>query len=369
MEIDKLSPHIVVSDERAAGIGSESDGDTVCKALLGAVDYALKDYLAVELRKLSGVAYGAIKQRIGKRRRKGRYERRVLLFEERDYFVIRLCAMLDGVDAVFKRNAHALGTLDMGGDYKSALVRLVASRLDILGGHLQHAGLALDLCIKHAAGYHELYQIRLILGNLRDEVSRLLCALGDIGKRTRHVSVRDGDSHVSREYSRTDGFSGVYIIADARIGVFNSADGSDGCNAAVELHLSRAAADSLDYLAEKIVARHDFDKLLRVGFLLLRLSARGKMDMHIDKAGHYVLSAEVYLLISGGIRARVDYGGYLLAVDKNYFTGLGLHILSAVENNAVYECVFHFRFLLEITCIFSALSAIRRGGYSCGSYV
>ena len=68
----------------------------------------------------------------------------------------------------------------MGGDHKSALMCLVARRLDILGGHLQHAGLTLVLCIKHAAGYHELYQIRLILGNLRDEVSRLLCALGYI---------------------------------------------------------------------------------------------------------------------------------------------------------------------------------------------
>lgn len=88
--------------------------------------------------------------------------------------------------------------------------------------------------------------------------------------------------------------------------------------------------------------------------------------MHIDKAGHYVLSAEVYLLISGCIRARVDYGGYLLAVDKNNLTGLGLHILSAVENNAVYECVFHFRFLLEITCIFSALSAISEADIHAG---
>ena len=77
VEIDKLSPHIVVGDERAAGIGSETDGDTVCKALLRAVDYALKDDLAVELRKLGRVADGAIEQRIGKRGRKGRYERRV----------------------------------------------------------------------------------------------------------------------------------------------------------------------------------------------------------------------------------------------------------------------------------------------------
>ena len=72
MKIDKLSPHIVVRDERAAGVGSETDGNTVCKALFGAVDYALKDHLAVELRKLGGVAYGAVKQRKGKRGRERR---------------------------------------------------------------------------------------------------------------------------------------------------------------------------------------------------------------------------------------------------------------------------------------------------------
>ena len=91
--------------------------------------------------------------------------------------------------------------------------------------------------------------------------------------------------------------------------------------------------------------------------------------MHIDKTGHNVLSAEVYLLISGDIRARVDYGGYLLAVDKNNLAGLRFHILRAVENHAAYKCIFHSRSLLEICCIFSARAVIRRSGYSCGRYI
>ena len=91
--------------------------------------------------------------------------------------------------------------------------------------------------------------------------------------------------------------------------------------------------------------------------------------MHIDKTGHNVLSAEVYLLISGDIRARVDYGGYLLVVDKNNLAGLRFHILRAVENHAVYKCIFHSRSLLEICCIFSARAVIRRSVYSYGSYI
>ena len=156
------------------------------------------------------------------------------------------------------------------------------------------------------------------------------------------MSVRDGDSHICGEDSRADCLAGVYIVADARIGVLNSADGSYGRNSAVELHLSRAAADGLDYLAEKIVARHYLNELLRVGLLLLRLAARGKVEMHIDKTGHYIFSAEVYLLVSGDVRVPVNNGGYLLAIDKNYLAGLRLHILSTVENDAVYKCVFHF---------------------------
>ena len=252
VEIDKLSPHIVVCDERAAGVGSEPDGNPVCKALLGAVDDALKDDRAVVLLDLSRVGDGTVKQRVGQGRRDRCAEKRGARLEQADHLVIRLCAVLDGVNAVFKRDAHALGALDVGGDHKPALVRLVASCLDIFGRHFQHARLALDFCVQHAAGYHELDQIRLIFCDLRDEISRLFRALGDISERASHVPVRDGDRHISREYSRTDRLPGVYIVADARIGIFNAADRSDGCNAAVELHLRRAAADSREEMSREM---------------------------------------------------------------------------------------------------------------------
>lgn len=76
-EIDKLSPHIVVGDEGAAGVGPQTDGNAVFKALPGAIDYALKYDLAVELRELGRMADGAIEQRIGKRGRNCRDKRRV----------------------------------------------------------------------------------------------------------------------------------------------------------------------------------------------------------------------------------------------------------------------------------------------------
>ena len=81
----------------------------------------------------------------------------MLLLKEGDYLVIRLSAVLYSVHAVFKRNAHTLGAFDMGGYYESALMRLVARSLDYLGRHFQRARLALDLCVKHTAGYHKLY--------------------------------------------------------------------------------------------------------------------------------------------------------------------------------------------------------------------
>ena len=109
MEIEQLPPEIVLRDPWAADIVSEDDRNAVCQRRLRALDDAFKDDVAVVLLDLGGIGDAAVKQRVGKRGRERRAEKRTAAFEQLDHFIIRLCAVLDGVDAVLQRNLHAFG--------------------------------------------------------------------------------------------------------------------------------------------------------------------------------------------------------------------------------------------------------------------
>ena len=129
VEIKQLAPEIILGDPRAADVVAEHDGNVVGKRGLRAVDDALKDDRAVVLLDLSRVGDGTVKQRVGQGRRDRRAEKRAGIFEQAQDLRVRLCAVLDGVNAVFERDLDTLGALDMRGDRQAKAVRLVAGSL------------------------------------------------------------------------------------------------------------------------------------------------------------------------------------------------------------------------------------------------
>ena len=77
--------------------------------------------------------------------------------------------MLDGIHAVLQRDDHTLGAFNVRCDEHAERMRLVARGLNERGGHAQHARLAHDLGIQHAAGDHQLDEVGLVPGDLLDE--------------------------------------------------------------------------------------------------------------------------------------------------------------------------------------------------------
>ena len=255
--------------------------------------------------------------------------------------LVRLCAVLYGVNAVFERDAHALRTLHMRGDLVAQPVRLVTRGLDVLGRHLQRARLALHGRVQHAAGYHQLYKIWLAGSNLRDKIFRLLGAVRLIRKRACHMPAGHGDRHVRREDARADVLPGLYPVAYLAVVLHDAADGADGGDAAHELGLGVRGADNLDHAPHERGARDGLYKLGIIGLLFLRAAGGRQVQMQVYKPRHNILAAEIYLLAVRALAARGDNADYLLAVGDDAHALLRLHIFAAVEYNAVYIRSFH----------------------------
>ena len=294
-----------------------------------------------------GVGNAAIKERIRQRRGDGGAEECAPLAEQLDYMLVGLCAVLDGVDTVLKGDAHALGGFDMGGDGVARFVSLVADRLDHLGRHFKLAGDAFFFGVEHAAGYHQLNDIDLLLLRLFKAGESLVNIVSSYRNGARHVAAGHGDALICGEDTGAVLAPRRYLVSEASVEICKAADGAYGRDAAEQLELRKGGDHFVCHSPGKPRAHYRLDELLVVALLLLRLAVACKMHMHIDESGHYVLALQIDLGVAVGhslIRHDIDY---LFAVGEDRQTLFGLHILCAVEEPAVHKCVFH---------IFSSLS-------------
>ena len=149
-------------DVRAADVRAETDWHARGEVCLCERDDAVEDDLAVFLLLIRRVRNAAVEERVGQGGGNGRNLERLALLEERDHFIAWLRAVLDGVDAVLQRDHHALRALNVRRDDHAERMCLVARGLDKLGLHAQHARLAHNFGVQHAAGDHQLDKVYLL---------------------------------------------------------------------------------------------------------------------------------------------------------------------------------------------------------------
>ena len=329
-------------DIGAAGVRAEADRNAVCQIFPRHGDDAVKDDLAVLLLLVGRVGDTAVKKRIGQRGRERRDLERALLLVERGDRRVRLRAVLDGIHAVFQRHTHALGAFDVRGDLHAKRVRLIAGRLHQRGLHPQHARLADDLGVEHAAGDHELDEVRLLRRDPLHISRGLLRRLCFVGKGAGHVPARHGDRHIGRHHARAEDLSLRGQVADDRVEVRHAADRADGRHAAEKLRLRVALAQLHADAARERVGGDELHELLRVARLFLRLAGGGQMNVQIDQPRQHILSAEVHDLIALAARRGIGDRADASALNINIPPRLRRHLLRAVEQHAVCEHIVCF---------------------------
>ena len=152
--------------------------------------------------------------------------------------------MLYRVDAVFQGDLHSLRALNMSRHLETELMRAVAGGFHELRRHSQDAGLADLLRVKHAAGDHQLYDVRLFLRDDVDIIRRLFRSRRLVSKRPCHMPAVHRNRHIRREDTRTEQFAGIDLVSHICIKIRNPANRADGGDAAQKLSF-RVSRDKL----------------------------------------------------------------------------------------------------------------------------
>ena len=202
-------------DEGAGGVRAQTNGDAVCKSFLCAGDHALHDDVAVEFANLAHVR--DLGGEVGARNC-GRYRADLhgARFLKQPYHVlVGVCAVLNGIYTVFKRSTQSGGAFNMRRHLVAEPVRLVAAGTNKLRRHLEYPRLTLYLCVEDAAGYHYLYKVGLVFGDLADISDAVVLGFRFVSQQPCHMPLGHGDRHVRNEHPRPDALALVYIVADA----------------------------------------------------------------------------------------------------------------------------------------------------------
>ena len=145
-----------------------------------------------------------------------------------------------------------------------------------------------------------------------------------------------GDALVARDDAGTDLPSRIDRIAHAGVEVAQAADRADGRGAAHELDLCVLPHQPVGDRGRDGIGEEPLDQGRVVALLLLRLAVAREVHMHVDEAGQQVAAAEVDDLAAGdAIEALHDIRD-LSVLDDHGTAGLGLHMLRAVEDDAVH---------------------------------
>ena len=155
------------------------------------------------------------------------------------------------------------------------------------------------------------------------------------------MSARDGDPLVGGQDPRPYAAARRDLIAQPRVKIGKTADRADGRDAAHQLCPGKAADHLIGDLPRQRRGEDRADQLFVVPLLFLRLAAACKMDMHVDQARHQIPALQVDDGIAVKRRPLRDDGADALSVRQDAESFLHLHVLRAVQELSVCECVFH----------------------------
>ena len=331
MEVVQFSPEVVLCDPRAADIVAENDWNVILQCCLCAGDDAFEYDIAVILLDFAGICDGTVKQCVGKSRREGGAEEGVVLFEQTDDFLVRFCTVFDGIHAVFQCNANALWRFYMSGNLISGSVSLLTDGANHFRRHLQFTGNAFFFCVQHTAGDHQLHEIYMFGFGLFQMCQSFLYGMGSNGDRPSHVTAGNGDALIRCKNTGTWLCSGFDLISQAGIKVSKATHGADRGDTAEYFIFCEATDHFVSDSAGQSVAHDGLHFLFIVLLFLLRLAISGKVNMHIDQTGHYIMTAQIDHMIAGQIGA-IRYDIYdLFVINQNDKSFLNLHFFCSVE--------------------------------------
>ena len=134
--------------------------------------------------------------------------------------------------AVFKGDFYAFGRFDVRGYRIAILFRLVAYGFNRIGGHFYFARNAFFFRVQNPARNHQLDKVYVFGFVVFKNPQRFFGRIGGDCDRTRHVSVRNGNSAIGGKYARADFFAVFDIVAEFSIEIGKPADRSYSGNAA-----------------------------------------------------------------------------------------------------------------------------------------
>ena len=345
VEVAQLPPEVVLGDVRAAHVVAKAHRDAVGQRRFGAFHDAVKHDPAVVLVFFRRTGHRRVKQRIRQRRGNGGAQERAVLLVQFYRFFVHFCAVLDGIHAVFQRHLHPFGRFGVGRHGIAHGVGLIAHGLYHLRRHLQLAGGALFGGIQHAAGDHQFDKVHPLGAGLGELGQGLAVVVGRHSHRACHVAARHRDALVGGQNARGQDLPGLGIVPAAGVKIRDAAHGADGGHAAQQLQLCIAAHHAVGHRTGQAVAQNFTHQRRIIPRLCAGLAVAGQMHMQVDEARHRIAAVEVDDLIAVQVGALVRNGGDDAVLAQQHLVCLRLHLLGAVQQNAIDICPLHGRFL------------------------
>ena len=131
------------------------------------------------------------------------------------------------------------------------------------------------------------------------------------------------------------------LIAEAGIEIPEAAHRPDRRHAAHQLIARESAYHAVCHGLRQSAAHDRLHELFIVPLFFLRLAAAGQMDVHVEKAGHQIFSGQIDRLKAHRFAScgRQSYDRF--ALNEDALPAQRLHILCAVQNDGVFQRVFH----------------------------
>ena len=155
------------------------------------------------------------------------------------------------------------------------------------------------------------------------------------------MPTRHGNALIRRQDARAGLPSCGDLIAEAGIEIPEAAHRPDRRHAAHQLIARESAYHAVRHGPRQSAAHDRLHELFIVLLFFLRLAAAGQMDVHVEKAGHQIFSAQVDRLKTHRLTARRNQSHDRFALDEDALPAQRLHILCAIQNDGVFQCVFH----------------------------
>ena len=229
----------------------------------------------------------------------------------------------------------------MGGNGVAQLVGCIADGSDHLRRHLHLAGGALFGGIQHAAGDHQLDEVYLLFTGFFQLRQRFGVVVRRHRHRACHVPARHRDALVCSQNAGCQHFPGGAVVPAAGVKVRNAAHGAHGGHAAQQLQLGIAAYHPIRYRTGQCVAHELALQRCIVPGLCAGLAVARQMDVQVDEPRAKIPAVQVDDLAAVKACTCIHDGGDLIVFGQQHLAPHRLHLLGAVQKNAVCVCALH----------------------------